>query len=146
MQDKSISFEYEAQAETNPKQTYLSFLQYLVLKNVGYLRNVAPPGLTHVATLTSVFFAAARHMGPLIYSRDFEAFPFQCFFAKNAQFSFLSDEFRNIERIGGTVTYLEGELGPSKIGSFTMEELTHEQSQVATLGKSLALLFTFGVV
>ena len=146
MQDRPLSFEYEAQAEINPRQIYLSFLQYLVIKNIGYLKNVPPPGLTNVASLTSIFFAAVRHMNLIVYAKAFGTFPFQCFFARNSQFSFLSDDFKNVERIGGTVTYLEGELGPARLACFTMVDVSREQTQMATLGKSLALLFTFGVV
>ena len=49
-------------------------------------------------------------MEEIVYSKDFEAFPFQCFFTKDQAMSYLDDSFKTIERIGGTASYLEGEL------------------------------------
>ncbi len=69
------------EADKTPREIFLDFLKYLVLKNIGYIKNVKPPGLTPVSTLGTVFFSAVRHMSDIVYDKPFEAFPFQCFFS-----------------------------------------------------------------
>lgn len=54
--------------DKSPRQIFLDFLKYLVFKNIGYIRNVKPPGLTPVSTLGTVFFSAVRHMTEVVYS------------------------------------------------------------------------------
>lgn len=48
--------------EKNPRDIFSDFLKYLALKNIGYTKNVKPPGLSHVNTLLSVFFCATRYL------------------------------------------------------------------------------------
>jgi len=81
-----------------------------VFKNIGYTKNTRPPGLTPVSTLGTVFFSAVRHMSDIVFSKPFEAFPFQCFFTKDSSMSYVDEAFKGIERIGGTFSYLENEL------------------------------------
>jgi hypothetical protein len=59
-----------------PRELFLDFLKYLSYKNIGYLKNLKPPGLTQQATLGNVFFCAVRHLDEVVYSKPPEAFPF----------------------------------------------------------------------
>jgi hypothetical protein len=116
-----------------------------VFKNIGYTKNVKPPGLTPVSTLGAVFFSAVRHMDGIVYSKPFEAFPFQCFFSKDSSMSYVDEAFKGIERIGGTFSYLENELGP-KLTQFSNMQMNSKEQEMASLAKNLCLIFTFGVV
>lgn len=98
--------------EKNPRVIFIDFLKYLVHKNIGYTKNNKPPGLTPISTLGNVFFCTVKHMEEIVYKKDFEKFPFQCFFNKDQSMSYLDEAFKGIERIGGTVSYLEAELAP----------------------------------
>jgi hypothetical protein len=76
MQKKALIFSDEALTDRCPRVIFLDFLKYLVFKNIGYTKNVKPPGLTPVSTLGTVFFCAVRHMNEIVYQKDFESFPF----------------------------------------------------------------------
>jgi hypothetical protein len=49
-------------------------------------------------------------MEEVVFSKPFESFPFHCFFVKDTSMSYLDDNFKSIERIGGTFSFLENEL------------------------------------
>lgn len=80
------------------------------MKNVGYLKSSRPAGLTSMSTLGNIFFCSVKLMDDVVYKKEFERFPFQCLFNKDQPLGFLDDYFKTLERIGGTVTFLEGEL------------------------------------
>lgn len=108
--DKRKRYIPDTCVEKSPRELYIDFLKYLVFKNVGYTKNVKPPGLTAVSTLANVFFCAVRKMEEVVFSKPFENFPFHCFFVKDTSMSYLDDNFKSIERIGGTFSFLENEL------------------------------------
>lgn len=141
--DKVTSF--EDVCEKVPRAIFLDFLKYLVFKNIGYTKNVKPPGLTPVSTLGTIFFCAVRHMDEIVYSKKLEAFPVSCFFSKDSSLSYLDDNFKGVERIGGTFTFLESELG-QKLNQFKNVKYTQEQNEMSALAKNLSMIFTFGVV
>jgi hypothetical protein len=114
MGDKPLVLEPGSQGlfsiEKHPRSIFIGFLKYLAQKNVGYIKNNKPPGLTPVSTLGNIFFCTVKHMDEIVFKKDFEKFPFHSFFIKDHSMSYLDDSFKSIERIGGTVSYLEGEL------------------------------------
>lgn len=59
--------------------------------------------------------------------------------------SYVDEAFKSIERIGGTFSYLENELG-SKLQVLNTLKMNNEQHEMALLAKNLTLIFTFGVV
>lgn len=93
-----------------PRELFLEFLQFLVYKNSGYMKNVKPPGLTPVATLANVFFCAVRHLDEIVLNKPLNEFPFHCFFMRDS--NYLDETLKSMERIGGTFTHLENELQP----------------------------------
>lgn len=59
-----------------PRDIYIDFLNKLVYKNIGYLKNNKPPGLTTEGTLGNVFFCTVRHMDDIVYNKPLKMFPF----------------------------------------------------------------------
>jgi hypothetical protein len=62
--------------EKNPRVIFIDFLKYLVQKNVGYTKNIKPPGLTPISTLGNVFFCTVKYMDEIVYKKEFDKFPF----------------------------------------------------------------------
>ena len=75
------------------------------LNQAWILRQVRAPGLSPQQTLLNLV-VCLQHALPL----NSELFPWQLMFVPHAKISFVGDDFKGLERIGGTITHLEAEL------------------------------------
>ena len=70
----------------------------------GFLRPVKPAGLTPILTLLNLVVCVQTAL-PL----ELEDFPWHAAFSPQTKLSFVSDEFKSLDRIGGTISHLENE-------------------------------------
>jgi hypothetical protein len=85
-----------------------------------------------------------RAIEEILYGNPLSEFPFHTLFTPpQGGFSFVDPQFSQVERIGGTVTYLENEL---KSQLLAFRQLPPVNNASCDFAKHLGMIFAIGVV
>jgi hypothetical protein len=130
-----------------PFDRFKDFLHHLACKNTKQGQNQAEgqahAGLNNNYMLTNVFSCCCNFMEQTILTKPVSCFPFHCFFMRDG-YDF-DDSLIKMDRIGGSFTHLETELG-DHLKPFKGLRLTDDEKEIFLYAKDLMLLFIYGIL
>eukprot|EP00743_Colponemidia_sp_Colp-15_P003211 GILK01003470.1.p1 GENE.GILK01003470.1~~GILK01003470.1.p1 ORF type:complete len:1178 (+),score=186.27 GILK01003470.1:64-3597(+) len=118
---------------TSPYHVFMLFLQYILTRNKGAVRNIVPPNLSDRSTLTNVFFCLINCLGSELNKISPDLFPVQLWQSRQ-------HDQHDFPRLGGTLSHLEKHNPPEKL-----DLLRGSPGPEYKLLDSLVLIFYLGV-
>ena len=134
-----------------PFDRFKDFLHHLACKNTkkdqnngDYQQNQQHfAGLNNNYMLTNIFACCTKFMDQTVLQKPVSCFPFQCLFMRDG-YDF-DESLKRMDRIGGSFTHLETELG-DHLKPFKGMRLTEEEKESFLYAKDLLLLFIYGIL